>query len=640
MNIEGGYQKLKSLVDSDIPLCSRALLLTENILKKGLVTEETNNAIISLSTVKVKLNNSEKKILSTLKENLEFSSQYLQSLASGIQKEEFNKPYIKHSVGRIQNLKSILEQYLEFGKISDKESTFKSDLLQVADYLMHSLNPNLDDLFEHFKYGNKNYIIFGKNGAGKTSLLRKITTDVITENIVIIPANRTVNVSDSYSFSRVFSYTFNQKLADKDSIRYLVDDMESEENKEYRQHDRESENIYTKFKTIFNQLGLERDVDIEKKEIRLCLPTKLGADKKYPLSQASDGERTVIYMILAVLLSPQHAYIFIDEPENHLNGSLMRKLFDLLETVRSDARFIYLTHKTDFIESRTNFQLIYLEKTDQPDNWKFKDISDYKDISLSVILDIEGSLDNIIFCEGTALSIDGKILNALYPDYTVRSSGSCVDVKRNTEAINLQSSLFRRHAIGIVDGDFQTEEEKDSLRGRRVQTLDYNEWESLLLDEDILSTINKRMGLADITSVKETIIDFIRDNQINILNDYLTKRYSAIISKNRITIDRANNIEAKIDAINAKNKDMIIDNFNHFSSLLKELIANNEYSSLIKLVPGKQLLATAARALRYREKQDYISAVLNEIHDNSSFKNTLLKKIALEEFYSNCFPCN
>lgn len=637
MAVESSYQKLKDLVGPNICMCNRAIHLTENIRKSGLVTARTISDLDPLPLTEVKLDDSEKNVLSSLQMNLESSRRYFNSLKTGIEKEEYNKPYIEHSISRMLDLNTIFKQYLEFSEVKDIDQKFKSDLLQVADNLSHSLNPNLDELFNHFKYGNKNYIIFGKNGAGKTTLLKKITTDIITENVVIIPANRIVNVGERTFFPKQFSYNLNQKLADDNSLLYLADALESEENKEYRQHCSETTNIYTKFRKLFNTLGLERDISIENKEIKLYLPTKQGENEKYPLSQASDGEQTIVYIILAVLLSPRDAYIFIDEPENHLNGSLMRKLFDALESERSDARFIYLTHRTDFIETRNNFHLIYLEKTDKPNTWKFKDMSDYRDISLSVMLEIEGSFENIIFCEGTESSIDGRILTILYPNFTVRPSGSCVDVKRNTEAINLQSSLFRRKAIGVVDGDFQTEEEIESLKNKQILTLNYNEWESLLLDEELLTDINKQRGLDKISTVENNIIDYISKNKINILNDYLTKRYSAIINKTRIKIDRVDNLEANIDSINSNNKKIIVNKFNEFSSILENLIENSDYSSLIKLIPGKQLLATAARALHLSKQQDYIEIFIKEIRADPSFKSKVMDKIGLEDFFNNCF---
>jgi ABC-type transport system involved in cytochrome c biogenesis ATPase subunit len=87
--------------------------------------------------------------------------------------------------------------------------------------LSQNLNPNIDELFEHFKYGSKNYVVFGKNGAGKTTLLRKICSDVINENSFVIPANRIVSIVDSDYHGINTGLDYNGILADNISMYYL-----------------------------------------------------------------------------------------------------------------------------------------------------------------------------------------------------------------------------------------------------------------------------------------------------------------------------------------------------------------------------------------------------------------------------------
>ena len=108
-----------------------------------------------------------------------------------------------------------------------------------------------------------------------------------------------------------------------------------------------------KFYEIFSSLGLDRDIIADKESLFL----KGAQINQYSMNDASDGEKSIAYLIMATLLAPQHSFIFIDEPERHLNGALMRNLFDKLETERLDLRFVYLTHNIDFVESRKNVAL-------------------------------------------------------------------------------------------------------------------------------------------------------------------------------------------------------------------------------------------------------------------------------------------
>ena len=70
---------------------------------------------------------------------------------------------------------------------------------------------------------------------------------------------------------------------------------------------------------------------------------------------------------------------------------------------------------------------------------------------------------------------------------------------------------------------------------------------------------------------------------------------------------------------------------------MENLIENSDYSSLIKLIPGKQLLATAACALHLSKQQDYIEIFIKEIRADPSFKSKVMDKIGLEDFFNNCF---
>lgn len=49
----------------------------------------------------------------------------------------------------------------------------------------------------------------------------------------------------------------------------------------------------------------------------------------------SDGERAVLYLIVQVLCIPDNKKLIIDEPELHLHGSIMNRLFTRLNNESS-----------------------------------------------------------------------------------------------------------------------------------------------------------------------------------------------------------------------------------------------------------------------------------------------------------------
>jgi len=488
-------------------------------------------------------------------------------LDKGIEHDEYNQVYKTYMESLVINTIQVLTSFHEAITSSHNLVDFLSALFDQLNYLFSQLNPNLSELYEHFKYGNKNYVIFGKNGTGKTTLLKKVSTSILQDNSLVIPADRQLTVQDSGSMYIQRGITFNQMLANNTSIEYLTREIMYTSKAEYDMGKATQNVLTTKFYKIFSQLGLERGIIADRENLFLMVNDVI----KYNISAASDGERSIAYLIMAALLAPQNYFVFIDEPERHLNGALMRNLFNKLEEERPDLCFIYLTHVTDFVESRKNVELIYLEKTSIYETWTFKKVEDFNDISLDVILSIEGAKDTIIFCEGNnRSSVDCKILECVYHDCEIKPVGSCEQVKMNTKGINGKENIFRRKAFGLVDDDYMSEAEITALKSDNILTIGFNEWENLLICSEILEKVNTSHLSRDLEPIKSTVIEHIKNNGKNaILSDFITKRYAKIILADNISY--GTELSAQIDMLNSANKKTLIDAGNQ----LKQKIAKD-----------------------------------------------------------------
>lgn len=71
-----------------------------------------------------------------------------------------------------------------------------------------------------------------------------------------------------------------------------------------------------------------------------------------PSIKLSAGEKVILYYFGAVLYAPAHAVIMVDNPGMFLHPSVIRRLWDSVEALRPDCRFIYTTHDLDFASSR------------------------------------------------------------------------------------------------------------------------------------------------------------------------------------------------------------------------------------------------------------------------------------------------
>ena len=524
--------------------------------------------------------------------------------------DDFNEPYQAYINTTLTNIYNQISLFFDGLNNVVHPNEYLNNLANGLQQLQNNLNSNVNELFDHFKYGNKKYVIFGKNGAGKTTLLKQISVDLF-KNAVVIPANRNVNPHTGNYISYYNNYTLNKMLEDSNALLYLVRMISNKDLKSYQNGASSEDALITKFYNIFSSLCLDRDVIIDEETLYL----QGNNISRYSLVNGSDGEKSIIYIILATLLAPQHSFLFIDEPERHLNGALMRNLFDKLESERPDLRFVYLTHVTDFVESRKNVELIYLEKTNTYKNWNFKKIDDYNDISLDVLLSIEGTKDDIIFCEGTRSSIDCKILGCIYPEYEVMPIGSCEQVKLNTKGINGKETLFRRKAYGLVDNDYMQPAEIESLKKDKIFSIGFNEWENFLIQTEILSYANTQHLKKDISYVKNDVITHIKKSgKQAILSDFITKRYTKMLYANKLSYN--DKLSEQIDIINAKNKTEIIVEVEELS---KEIEQNTDYDKLVSIVPAKMLLNIVAKGLGLSSGDDYVDLVVKYLKQDKLF---------------------
>lgn len=122
--------------------------------------------------------------------------------------------------------------------------------------------------------------------------------------------------------------------------------------------------------------------------------------EKYDFMSLSDGEKAVFYYIAHVLSAKPTSFIIVDEPENHLHLSIISKLWNTLESVRTDCRFIYLTHNLDFAASRNNVEKLWMKKFEAPANWDLQRLPENDEIPEMIYMEILGSRKQILFCEG------------------------------------------------------------------------------------------------------------------------------------------------------------------------------------------------------------------------------------------------
>ncbi|MDE6126291.1 MAG: DUF4435 domain-containing protein [Muribaculaceae bacterium] len=245
--------------------------------------------------------------------------------------------------------------------------------------------------------------------------------------------------------------------------------------------------------------------------------TREGSDDAYSQLRLSDGEKTVLYYFGAVLYAPEGSRVFVDSPEMFLHPSVLKRVWDTVEGLRPDCRFVYTTHDLDFPGSRSRNAVIwvkgYLAATDC---WDYELLPRDSGISDEIYMAIVGSRKPVLFIEGDTIhSIDAKLYPLVFRDFTIKPLGSCDKVIEATRAFNDLRGFHHLESRGIVDRDRRDDHEVEYLRGRHVFVPEVAEIENILMLEEVVKAVASYCGKSEskvFDRVKRSIISQFRND--------------------------------------------------------------------------------------------------------------------------------
>lgn len=451
------------------------------------------------------------------------------------------------------------------------------------------------EILKHLEGHNKTLIILGPNGSGKTSFANYIKG--VENHIKVIPASKPIKASGY--ISNIYNTTldnFNKEIYSggslkEDLLQKLIVGLCSEHDnvarKYYDTRIQTEETTYEKVKKIFDDFF---DVKLDNSAFaNKEMKAKKEGQPPFKFNDMSDGERVAFFYISTVIAAPKKSFIIVDEPENHLNPAIYNKIWDRLIAVRNDCQFIFISHTMEFINARSNFELVKIKNFIRPNKFEFEFLGDaLDDIQTEFVVEIVGSRKPILFCEGSKTDYDYKIYEILFGEkYTIIPTGNCLSVENSVEACNMHATTYSiQSAIGIIDSDLKSTEEINNLKTRKVFSLRCNEIEMLLLDEAIFKKVLKHIYKpeAEFDSFKTAFFNKLEERK-----EHIIKR----LVKTQIDEKLGNSI---IDDKNNKAKEAIKANVNNiFSSIDVDALWNSCDTKITDIITQKDY----EEALRY-----------------------------------------
>lgn len=363
----------------------------------------------------------------------------------------------------------------------------------------------------------------------------------------------------------------------------------------------------------------------------LMFATNAG-DDLITANSLSNGEKAVLYYITAVLFAIPDAVIFIDSPTLFIHPAITPSLWDSIEALRPDCKFIYNSVDIDFISSRRDTSCIWIKSYNSLEKqWEYE-ILKRTPLSEELLVELTGTRRPVLFVEGDSQhSIDIKLYSRVFPEWTVRPLGSCDKVIESTRTFNDLRQMHHLRSRGVVDRDRRSPEEVEYLRKKEILVPEVAEIENIFLLPEVIRIMAIRNGRD-----KEKIMRRVKKE---VIHTFKQKAEQQALQHVRHKVKR--DVECKIDgrfscitALETHLKSLIftLQPRKHYNRLREEfavMVRDSDYIGILRVFNHKPMLPDSgvAQLLGYRSKDEYIRGVLQVLeedgHDSEALRTVI-----------------
>lgn len=487
----------------------------------------------------------------------------------------------------------------------------------------------------------KTVVFVGPNGCGKTTLLRNLINATGEDQIGYYPADRLLVINDSYNPERDFA-TFSKSYQNADKYasdidnqsqaHYIVQQINQTitlfEKKRATEMDlyakgklRLEDSLTEKILGIWNELIKDR---ILFSEGALKVQTLGGTE--YPIKYLSSGEKSIFYFLACIFLKEKKSYYFVDEPENNLNPSIVSKLWDIIEKHREGSIFVYLTHDSNFVASRINSKLFWIEKYDGTE-WVYKPLPENDNLPQHLMVALVGNREPVLFCESQdKYKYDDIVFKMMFPEFKVIPAAGCDAVIAKVKAYSIAG--LPQKAFGIIDCDYKDQSYLEGQETDGIFHLPFFEIENFLFSEEIITGV-----IATFSRDKENAFANLKSA---LKNDFISKKEQWIIRKIAFRL-RETFFTGKIKRL--KDFPELKVEYTSFSSSvdldalhasyeaeIQRVIDADDYNTLLRYYDNKGIFTMFLPQLKLENKMPYKEAVFTYLSEHKDVLTGLRSK--------------
>ena len=497
-------------------------------------------------------------------------------------------------------------------------------------------------------------VLIGPNGSGKTrfgaaiarsqeaEFIGAVRNISLPDDIPMRPLARSTQelnsqrselLSRCWTMSNEINHLFSKLLAeDATSATKLRDSMVAGQELVI-----ENTNLM-RLKDIWHELFPGREIKFEAYSPKVESRFTSQQPIVYPAPQMSDGERVALYLGARVL-NAKSGLIVIDEPEVHFHSRLAVRFWNIMQNLRPDLRFVYLTHDLAFALSRQNAQFVIIRRPNlDPEVVPLGEgIPDELAESILAAASFSIFADRIVFCEGDETT-DYSFYTSWFstPTTVIVPVGGCKDVLGCAKAFHDRTIISGVEAMGVVDRDYWPEAYLATFPSY-LKPLPLHELENIYCLPGLFKAIGQHLSISNIDNLYDEFIAQAKGRfKEELLAKQIVERFKCRCNGGLDTVLNDLQVIADLNAFETQCVNILQPGnwgfnpatiFGEERKLLENALASTEPMQFLTLFPGKVFLPDAARSLgikpsRYRELVNN-ALVADDNSDLSALKKSI-----------------
>lgn len=559
----------------------------------------------------------------------------------------YNDGYSRYTTNYISMMESAFNQL----KIDPFIPTTKGGTLRTTkplddEKIIACLSEYLSKLFDlrylKFLSEEKKTIVFvGPNGCGKTTLLRNLIHATGEDQIGYYPADRLLVINEGYNPERDFK-TFVKSYENAD--KYANDINNQSQTHYITQQINQAITLFEKKRAEEMDLHASGELQLEdsltEKILNLwnglvkdrilfsqgALKVRTLGGKKYPIKFLSSGEKSIFYFLACIFLKERKPYYFIDEPENNLNPSIVSKLWDIIEDYCVGSIFVYLTHDSNFVASRVDSKLFWIEKFDGTE-WSYKPLPENDNLPQPLMVALVGNREPVLFCESQdEYKYDDIVFKMMFPDFKVIPAAGCDAVITKVKAYSVTGLPHR--AFGIIDCDYKDQSYLDSLEAHGIFHLPFFEIENFLFSEEIITGViaqfsrDKENAFANLKTALKT--DFISKKEQWIIRKMAFRLRETFFSGKIKKLRDFSELQAEYKTFSSSIDLGTL--YTGYDAEIQQIIDTDDYNTFLRYYDNKGIFTVFLPQLKLKNKMTYKEAVFAYLSAHKDLLRGLRKK--------------